>query len=144
MLADPVAFGEAGRRYALATAGMLHEAESDGASGEEGASSSGDSDGPSEEHSGDGQLPAEIQRVAQRQAGEGARQTAKRAARRRDRGKKPSGKANRQLHRPAEKARYEQTENHRARKREQNSAYYNTTRLHQPANNYYLDGVVAC
>ena len=88
MLTGPLAFGDAGRRYALATAGAAldlgeeslsdqdGEVEEEESSAEESAHSSRGSEGGQE-------LPQEIAQVAQKQAMEADRQRGKRARRRR-------------------------------------------------------------
>ena len=123
VLTDPLAFGEAGRRYALATAGAAldlgEESLSDQDGEEEEESSAEESPRSSRGSEGGGEMPQEIAQVAQKQAAEVDRQRGKRARRRREVGKKPSGLRSRQARKGVEKERYKQTENFRARKREQ-------------------------
>ena len=126
VLAGPLAFGDAGRRYALATAGILPELEDEGSIEDERGDSIGSGEsgvGSPEEHPGEDPLPAEIQRVFHRKAAESARRTTDRATRIRERGKNPPDGNNRQLHRAEEKSRCKQTENYRLRKNEQNARY---------------------
>ena len=133
MLTDPLAFGDAGRRYALATAGAAldlgeeslsdqdgeveeeeeEEAEeAEESSAEESAHSSGASEGVEV-------IPQEIAQSSEKQAREAERQRGKRATRRREIGREPSGMRSRQARKGVGKERYKQTENYRGRKREQ-------------------------
>ena len=107
MLTDPLAFGDAGRRYALATAGDAldlgeeslsdqdEEVEEDSSSEEE-EEEEEEGDRSSRASEGGEALPQEIAQVAEKQAAEAERQRRKRATRRREIGKKPSDLRSRQ------------------------------------------------
>ena len=126
MLTDPLAFGDAGRRYALATAGDALDLGEESLSDqdeevEEDSSSEEEEEGDRSSRASEGgeALPQEIAQVAEKQAAEAERQRRKRATRRREIGKKPSDLRSRQARKGVEKERYKQTASFRERKREQ-------------------------
>ena len=121
-LTDPLAFGEAGRKYALATAGGLPPidlADTSDESTESADSVQSDSEGGSDSSGGTPDQPQEVQAAQGRLEQRREREAAKRARRRQTRGKKPSDIRSRAHRRTAEKARYKQQPQHQTRKREQ-------------------------